>query len=193
MSSASATRWRISALLTPFWRKPVRDVLGDGHVREQSIRLEDGVDVALVRRGPGNRLTEIRSSPDVGSSKPASMRSVVVLPHPLGPSSDRNSPGCTVQVDVVDSGEVAEHLDHVDELDGPGLAPGASRFCHALAPLPGVPVSTPGRGSWARAESLEGSQPPIGGSQAEFHAMGCDLRPSRDLWVTLGHGRHQRW
>src|SRR5919198_3787879 len=30
--------------------------------------------------------------PASGSSKPATMRSVVVLPHPLGPSSEKNSP-----------------------------------------------------------------------------------------------------
>src|SRR5262245_60875441 len=34
----------------------------------------------------------ISSSPDVGSSKPASMRSSVVLPHPDGPSREKNSP-----------------------------------------------------------------------------------------------------
>ncbi len=31
--------------------------------------------------------------PDVGSTKPAIMRSVVVLPQPDGPSSETNSPG----------------------------------------------------------------------------------------------------
>ena len=30
--------------------------------------------------------------PSVGSSKPAIIRKVVVLPHPLGPSSEKNSP-----------------------------------------------------------------------------------------------------
>src|SRR5215210_6712434 len=34
-------------------------------------------------------------SPAVGSSKPAIIRSVVVLPQPDGPSRARNSPGCT--------------------------------------------------------------------------------------------------
>ena len=34
----------------------------------------------------------IRSSPSSGCSKPAIMRSEVVLPQPDGPSSDRNSP-----------------------------------------------------------------------------------------------------
>src|SRR5438105_3593190 len=33
--------------------------------------------------------------PDVGCSKPAIIRSVVVFPHPLGPSSVRNSPSAT--------------------------------------------------------------------------------------------------
>ncbi len=33
-----------------------------------------------------------RMRPASGSSKPPIMRSVVVLPHPLGPSSEKNSP-----------------------------------------------------------------------------------------------------
>src|SRR5213079_443240 len=33
-----------------------------------------------------------RTSPEVGCSKPAIIRSVVVLPHPDGPSSEKNSP-----------------------------------------------------------------------------------------------------
>ena len=37
----------------------------------------------------------IRMKPSSGCSNPASMRSVVVLPHPDGPSNDRNSPGST--------------------------------------------------------------------------------------------------
>src|SRR5215216_1333378 len=37
----------------------------------------------------------ISISPSVGSSNPAIIRSVVVLPQPDGPSSARNSPGCT--------------------------------------------------------------------------------------------------
>ncbi len=33
--------------------------------------------------------------PEVGSSKPATMRSIVVLPQPDGPRKDTNSPGAT--------------------------------------------------------------------------------------------------
>ena len=36
-----------------------------------------------------------RRRPDVGSSKPAIMRSVVVFPQPLGPRKDTNSPRAT--------------------------------------------------------------------------------------------------
>jgi hypothetical protein len=44
---------------------------------------------------PARRLTtcpSIRTCPDVGFSKPAMIRSNVVLPHPDGPSSTMNSP-----------------------------------------------------------------------------------------------------
>ena len=43
-------------------------------------------------------LPPIRISPDVGRSSPAIARSVVVLPHPEGPSSVRCSPAPTVNV-----------------------------------------------------------------------------------------------
>ena len=40
----------------------------------------------------------IRMRPDVGSSSPATIRSVVDFPQPLGPTSTRNSPGFTSNV-----------------------------------------------------------------------------------------------
>ena len=40
----------------------------------------------LTQRSP------IHTSPALGSSSPATMRMVVVLPQPLGPSNTRNSP-----------------------------------------------------------------------------------------------------
>src|SRR5437763_2545756 len=47
------------------------------------------------RRFAGTSVTSFPFStmrPASGSSKPATIRSVVVLPHPLGPSSEKNSP-----------------------------------------------------------------------------------------------------
>ena len=43
----------------------------------------------------GSRVTSLppsRTAPSLGSMKPATMRKVVVLPQPEGPSSTRNSP-----------------------------------------------------------------------------------------------------
>ena len=48
-----------------------------------------------LRRYGGTRATSApssRTAPPVGCSKPAMMRSVVVFPHPDGPSSEKNSP-----------------------------------------------------------------------------------------------------
>ena len=45
--------------------------------------------------------------PSSGVSKPAIIRSVVVLPQPEGPSSAKNSPGCDRQVDAVDHARLA--------------------------------------------------------------------------------------
>ena len=61
-------------------------------------------------------------APPVGSSKPAIMRSTVVLPLPLGPSSEKNSPSPMVEVDAVDRHDLvvagAEVLAQADQLDG---------------------------------------------------------------------------
>ena len=68
----------------------------------------------LTLRFPGE--TQVTSSPSSrtrpasGSSKPAIMRSVVVLPQPLGPSIEKNSPAGDVEGDVVDRHDVAEAL-----------------------------------------------------------------------------------
>ena len=45
-----------------------------------------------------------------GSSKPAIIRSVVVLPQPLGPSRVKNSPSAMSRSMVVDGGQLAEAL-----------------------------------------------------------------------------------
>ena len=80
---------RLFLLLDLALAQPVPDVLRDVHVGEQRVMLEDGVDVALVRRDAGDRARRPgRSRPSVGCSKPAIMRRVVVLPQPDGPSSE---------------------------------------------------------------------------------------------------------
>ncbi len=50
--------------------------------------------------------------PEVGVSRPATIRSVVVLPQPDGPSSAKNDPRRYVEVEVVDRRERGELLGH---------------------------------------------------------------------------------
>ena len=57
----------------------------------------------------------MRIVPAVGSSSPATMRSVVVLPQPDGPSSAKNEPCGIGEVEVVDRGERAEALGDAGE------------------------------------------------------------------------------
>ena len=54
MSSASEVRLRRSSRAHALDLQPVLDVLGDGHVGEQGVFLEDGVDVATPRGQRGD-------------------------------------------------------------------------------------------------------------------------------------------
>ena len=68
--------------------------------------------LTLRRRG-ATQVTSSPSSvtvPEVGSSKPAIIRSVVVLPQPEGPSSEKNSPGGDVEGHRVGGERVAVAL-----------------------------------------------------------------------------------
>ena len=82
--------------------QPEGDVVHDAHVREERVGLEHRVDVALVGAGRVMSVSPIRIWPAVGSSRPATIRRVVVLPQPEGPSRAKNEPcgmvrssGCT--------------------------------------------------------------------------------------------------
>src|SRR6516225_2760865 len=90
-SSAPATRLPISALDRLRWRRPnatlsKTDKNGNSAL---TLRLCGGIPVTSV---PSSRIV-----PSVGCSKPAISRSVVVLPQPEGPSSEKNSPLATVR------------------------------------------------------------------------------------------------
>ena len=83
---------RISRLRDPAPLEAEGDVVGDRHVREERVALEDGVHVPLVRRQPDDVAVGEEDRPDVGSSKPPIIRSVVVFPQPDGPSSAKKEP-----------------------------------------------------------------------------------------------------
>ncbi len=72
--------------------QPVGDVLLDRHVREQRVGLEHQVDRPLVGRHVGHVDAVDEDPPDVGCSKPASIRSSVVLPQPEPPRIANSSP-----------------------------------------------------------------------------------------------------
>ena len=96
IASASADAPAALGLATRLHPQAVLDVLLHGHVREQRVVLEHRVDVAVERRRVGDVARRRAAiAPAVGSSKPAIMRSMVVLPEPDGPSSEKNSPAPT--------------------------------------------------------------------------------------------------
>ena len=87
------------------------DVLGGGHVREQRVVLEHHPDVAPVGRDARHVLAvDLDRAARSAARNPATIRSVVVLPEPDGPSSVRNSPRRDVEVDAVDGDGAAERL-----------------------------------------------------------------------------------
>ena len=72
----------------------VGDVVGDIEMREQRVVLEHHVDrPAVGRHADHGSSPPIRTSPDVGCSKPAIIRREVVLPQPEGPRKVKNEPG----------------------------------------------------------------------------------------------------
>ena len=58
-----------------------------------------------------------RIRPSSGTSKPAIIRRVVVLPQPLGPSSEKNSPSRIDERHVANGGRLAEVLAHALQFD----------------------------------------------------------------------------
>ena len=65
--------------------------------------------------------------PPVGGSNPPIIRSVVVLPQPLGPSSEKNSPVSIAKRDPVDRDDVPKAFLEVDEAN---LREGGFRETH---------------------------------------------------------------
>ena len=76
--------------------------------------------MAMSRCAGGTSLTTrspMRIVPLVGYSSPASMRNVVVLPQPEGPSRLTNSPVGDREVELLDRDRAAEGLAHLFEAD----------------------------------------------------------------------------
>ena len=76
------------------------------------------------RRTPGRRSVAV---PDVGRTRPSSIRSVVVLPAPFGPEEAGDPARRDREAEVVDGGQRAEPLGQPRELDGHAHG---GRSCH---------------------------------------------------------------
>jgi hypothetical protein len=114
--------------------QPKGDVVGHVQEREQGVALEDGVDLALVRRGAGH-VDPVKQNAAVGGllepgDQPQGGRLAAARRTEEG---EELAPG-HVQVDPVDRGHVLEPLDQPDQ---PDLASShaATPFSH---PLPGA-------------------------------------------------------
>src|SRR4051812_41563971 len=91
-ASASATRLRVSWRPTRLMRRPNATLSKTFMCGKSAYAWKT---MLTLRFAGGTYVTSWprrRMRPEVGSSKPAIMRSVVVLPQPLGPSREKNSP-----------------------------------------------------------------------------------------------------
>ena len=94
------------------------------HVRIEREELEHESDVPLRRARNVTSSPSSRIRPEVGSSRPAIMRKVVVLPQPEGPSMTKNSPSSIVKVEPRTAMKLAERLAQIFEADlGHGAHP----------------------------------------------------------------------
>ena len=88
------------ALLPRPHLQPEGHVLKDRHVAKQGVMLKDEADLSVGRVASADvsRWKRIGPLPGSGCSRPAMIRSRVVLPEPDGPSSATSSPVATVRL-----------------------------------------------------------------------------------------------
>ena len=115
-ASASSTRRRTRPWRPLRRRRPKATLSNTSRCGKQGVVLEHRVDVAPVRRHGGDVDAVEQDLAAVGRSKPAIIRSVVVLPQPEGPSSEKNSPAWIERVDPVDGDGVVEALAQTAQL-----------------------------------------------------------------------------
>ena len=138
----------------------VLDVLLHGHVREERVVLEDRVDVALERRHARDVVAAELDVPASGCSKPAIMRSVVVLPEPDGPSIVKNSPRRS-RGRAVDRDDVAVARGECRS----GAPPGSPRRAPLRLSRSCVQATPPGSRARARAPRPSSRAAPAAGSR----------------------------
>ena len=114
--------------------------------------------------------------PASGCSKPAIIRSVVVLPHPDGPSSEKNSPAADLEVDAVDRHLVAERLGQPGQRHG--------------APSSGARRPVQPAGQVRRSSRRSGRRPPRCAAPRSATARPCPRAAgTRPGWAAPASGR----
>ena len=101
----------------PAHRERERDVLGDRHVREQRVVLEDGVDVAPVGRQPGHVLPVELDEARGGLLEAADHAQRCRLAAAGRPQQGEELAVAHLEVDVVDRRNVPELLHDIHEPD----------------------------------------------------------------------------
>ena len=95
--------------------QPVGDVLAHGHVREERVVLEDGVDVPRVRRQAGDVAPRKLDPPLVGALEACDQAERRRLAGAGGAKQCEELAGGDLEVDAVDGDHVAVRLADADE------------------------------------------------------------------------------
>ena len=123
--------------------KAVGNVLGDGHVREQGVVLEDGVDVALVGRYPLHRLARDHDVAFGGIFEPRQHAERGGLAAPRRPQQRQELSRLDLEIDAVDGRDGAEPFHQLTQLDRTLFI--AQRRGTPLVRVPAVQALTMGR------------------------------------------------
>jgi hypothetical protein len=97
--------------------EPEGDVVVDAQEREQGVALEHGVDLALVRRGPGHVDPVEQDAAVGGLLEPGDQPQGGRLAAARGAEQGEELPAGHLQVDAVHGGDVLEALDQPDQPD----------------------------------------------------------------------------
>ncbi len=117
----------------PLDAQPVLDVLGHGHVGEQRVILEHGVDVAVVRRAEGHVLAAQLDAPGVGPVEPGDQPQQGGLARAGRAEQREELPLRHGEVDAVDRVDLGVALAQRRRADGRGrLRPGRAHLAGRL-------------------------------------------------------------
>ena len=115
--------------------RPYADVVADGHVREQRVVLEDGVDVTVERRDRGHVLAVEQDAARGRQLEAGDHPERRGLARPRRTEHREELAVADVEVDAVDGDDVAEPLLHALEAHGDGRGLARCRVGRGARPL----------------------------------------------------------